>query len=403
VAQAVGAAADAFQSDALSRMGSGRNAALADAAADAVAVARQDVSQDAFSDGGLSRQWAGQLAVVAQELTGTAQVGQHHVRGGAGAEATGVAAAEARTSQEIDQAAAGASGLRSQRASQLIGVSQVATASATTLDGTVGPPTGRASSEAIAENASLVVQSAVQHLLGTGGIDIQESAQSALVQQAADAVSSSFGGTAGTATVVNCATVGQGSAQGINAAARASVAGLAWFCAPPASPATPGAATTPGEHASPVGAITGVVPGATVAPPLAVRISRSRSLSTGVVTPALARGATAVPVAGAAQSVPHRVAGAQSAIPQVSAPSVPAPPSGPVRSGAGSVHEEPSLLWPLGLASGAGNASPLASGGGAVAAAMAAFLLALLGGWRLVTGTAVRRPLHLVLRLETPG
>ena len=80
-----------------------------------------------------------------------------------------------------------------------------------------------------------------------------------------------------------------------------------------------------------------------------------------------------------------------------------APPSGHDSKAVVRDHAEQPLQWPRGLLTEVGAASSIVPGGGGMAAAIAAFLPAVLTGWRVAAGSVVRRPTHFSLRLDRPG
>ena len=89
--------------------------------------------------------------------------------------------------------------------------------------------------------------------------------------------------------------------------------------------------------------------------------------------------------------------------PQVSAAIVSAPPSGHDSKAAVRDYAEQLLQWPRGLHAEVGSASSIVPGGGDMAVAIAAFLPAVLTGWRVVAGSVVMRPTHFALRPDRPG
>jgi hypothetical protein len=399
--QEIGADAEARQTRVGHVGDSGDTIAVADANAIALAVASQGIVQLGASLGGLQDQWAGQLVGAVQIGLGRARAAQYDVYDNALALAMSISTTESQTVQFVGQVASGDAGVRSQQSSQQAMIGQLADAEAITEDGVVGPPRELAVSLAVAQDESLLAQLVVQELAGTGGIDVQASWQNAFVIQVAHARANN---------AVDC-----------SSAAVAYIREYTEYCAPPPQP---GATQTPGTD--PVQNPS--VAEASVAEALA-RIGRLAPIAlTGALAPdvrLVGHGKwTATPgklvtsagsdLQAARPPAPHgveappaqpAVAGDSAGVLQISAPTASAPPSGPSSTGAGKHgHEEPPLQWPWsGLVSGAASASPFASGGSGVAAAMAAFLLALLGGWWVIAGSAVRRPTIFSLRLETPG
>jgi hypothetical protein len=415
VDQIVGAVATADQQGAANVGASGHSVAVAEAAAIAVAVLLQEIVQYGSSLGGTQDEWAGQRTDVIQTAGAFADTAQRGTRGNAAATAAAIGTAELQATQSALQLAVGAAGIRSQRAAQLAGIGQASIASALTADGFLLWPTGGASSFAVAQNAGLVGQHSTQHLEGSGGIDLQDATQNAFLGQIAVAASTSAGGHGGIATVINCATVGQASAQGIGMAAGAALGDRSGFCArpgpapsgadgsasagtsfEPAAPAAQPAVTAVGAAAdAEVGPEHGSVPHGSGSP------SRRSKKPTAVAPFTPPTGAAHDP--GAPVPAPAAVAEARGDIPQISAAVASAPPSGRGGKAAGRDQTGPPLGWPQGLLNGAESASPLVPGGSGMAAAMAAFLLVLMGGSRVYTGSVVRRPTPFALRPETPG
>jgi hypothetical protein len=416
VDQVVAAQATSGQQGAVNAGTSGHSLAVAEAAAIAAASGSQEIVQDGISLGGAQEQWAGQRTDVIQTVGAFAATGQHAAHGRAAAIASAIGTAEAQIAQSAVQLAVGADGVRSQRSAQLVGVGQVSIASALTGDGIVLRPTGDASSLAVAQNAGLIEQRSAQHLEGSGGIDVQEATQNAFLGQLAVTASTSAGGRGGTATVVNCATVGQGSAQGIGMAAGVALSNHAAFCARPVQ-------TTPGGDAV---ATTAVASTAVALDQVAIAAQPTVAESDTEVGPEHGRGprggdgrstrskktkptggtSFTPPVAAthdAAAPVPAAEPEARGVDSEISAATASAPPSGRGGKAAGRDQTEPPLGWPQGLLNGAGSASPLVPGGSGMAAAMSAFQLVLMGGSRVFVGSVVRRPTPFALRPETPG
>jgi hypothetical protein len=414
IEQTAASSADAQQTGAGNHTGHSKNNAHAQAGSKLEDTNRQDIVPTGSSMGGTQTQWSGQLVVVAQDGQSQSHVVQTGRRGGDEATSTSSATATAVTSPGSEQLASGAEGTRSQTAEQLIGVDQTATATALTVDGAYGPPSGKASSSATSADATLAVQDSTQQLVGSGGVDDQESSQLTLIVQAAQASSTSYGGTAGVATVVNCATVGQSSVQGINASASAGTGNLSSFCTPPAPPVAQ----------APRGAPTDNGPAAAVdATPFAGRDLTAldqpddrapHRLWTPTVAQVHAHVPAATPSGAPARLVTREprvappssgsgVLGAQSAFAQVSAPTVIASPSAHAPSVADDGQTGPPPSWPSSLFSGAASTLPSGSAGGGVAATMAAFLLVLLAGWWIVSDQTFRRSGFTPLGLQSPG
>jgi hypothetical protein len=409
VDQVVIAQATSGQQGAVNSGRNGRSLAVAEAAAIAVGAVSQEIVQDGISLGGAQDQWAGQRTDVIQTVGAFADTGQLGALGSAAATAAAIGTAELRSAQSAVQLAVGVEGIRSQRSAQLAGVGQVSIASALTGDGIVLRPTGGASSFAVAQNAGLVEQRTAQYLEGSGGIDVQDSTQNAFLGQLAVAASTSAGGRGGTAVVVNCATVGQASAQGIGMTAGVALGDHGAFCARP-DQSSPGAnsVAAAGVASDPVAIAaqpavaeldTEVAPGHGRGPRgVDAHSKRSKKRITDVPF--------APPVAAtddAAAPVPAVGAVARGADSENSAATASAPPSGRGGKAAGRDQTGPPLGWPQGLLNGAESASPLAPGGSGMAAAMSAYLLVLVGGSRVFAGSVVRRPTPFALRPETPG
>jgi len=356
------AQAAASQSDAQNVGSSQTTLAAADAEALARAETSQQIDQLGLSLGGTQDQWAGQQTSLVQMAGGVALVEQSGARDGASALASTSAAAEAITIQGAEQKTIGGFGLRSQHSAQLADVRQLATSTATTTDSTSEHTDREASSKAITRNAALVEQRTAQELTEGSLISIQDSTQQTLLVQAANAYSPSLGGKAGTATVVNFATVSQASGQ--------------WM----GGPVIVGTADD----------VDGVY----------VSVDRSawpmfsgvRGFASGL---SLTAGGPPAPPLGAVAPV--------ACTPQVSAAIVSAPPSGHDSKAAVRDHAEQPLQWPCGLLPEVGSASSIVPVGGGMAAAIAALPPAVLTSWRIVAGSVVRRPTHLARRLERPG
>jgi hypothetical protein len=398
------AQAAASQSDAQNLGSSQTTLAAADAEALALAETSQQLDQFGFSLGGTQVQWAGQQTSLVQMAGGVALVGQTGARGGASALASTSAVAKAITIQGAEQKAIGGFGRRSQRSAQLAVVNQLGTSTATTTDSTSEHTNREASSKAMTRNAGLVEQRAAQELTEGSLISIQDSTQQISLDQVARAYSPSLGGKAGTATVVNCATVGQASGQGMGGPVVVGIADHSTFCFPPepAAPAQrgegPGAAmqVTTIVHRSVVdveprrgyGVYVGVDRGARP------KLSGARGFAPSL---SLTAGGTPAPPLGACAPV--------ACTPQVSAAIVSAPPSGHDSKAVVRDHAEQLLQWPRGLLAEVRSGSSIVpgGGGGGMAVAIAASRPAVLTGWRVVAGSVVRRPTHFALRRDRPG
>jgi hypothetical protein len=417
--QLLGAQAVASQSDAQNLGSSQTTLAAADAEALALAETSQQLDQLGLSLGGTQDQWAGQQTSLAQTAEGVALVGQSGARDGASALASTSAAAKATTIQGAEQKAIGGFGLRSQSSAQLVVLDQVgASTAATTTDSISGHTNREASSKAMTQNAGLVEERAAQELTEAGLISIQDSTQQTLLVQVADAYSPSLGGKAGTATVVNCATVGQAAGQGMGGPVVVGTADHSTFCfpsEPTTAPAEPheegqirveeGQTLDAGDQATTIVQSTVVLAAALDVEPRGgygmyvgvdrgarPELSAARGYARGS---SLTVGGPLAPPLGAFAPVART--------PQVSAAIVSASPSGHDSKAAVRDHTEEPLQWPRGLLTEVGSASSIVPGGGNVAAAIVASLPASSTGWRAVAGSVVRRPTLFTLRLERPG
>jgi hypothetical protein len=430
VKQVLVAQAVASQSDARNLGSSQTTLAVADAGALALAETSQQLAQLGLSLGGTQDQWAGQQTSLTQTAAGVALVGQSGARDGASALASSSAAAKATTIQGAEQKAIGGIGLRSQRSAQLVVLDQVGASTATTTDSTSGHTNREASSKAMTLNDGLVESRTAQELTEADPISIQDATQETLLVQAADAHSRSLGGRAGTATVVNCAAVGQASGQGMGGLVVVGVADHSTFCFPPeptTAPAEPGVEgqtrrapepAAPAERGDEEGQAldAGIQATAIVqsTAALAAKINVEPRGPYGMYV-RVDRGARPELFAarGLAPGSSPRASGPRAPslgafalvarTPQVSAAIVSASPSGHDSKAAVRDHTERPLRWPRGLFTEVGSASAIVPGGGNVAATIVASLPAVSTGLRVVAGSVVRRPTHFTLRLERPG
>ena len=239
LAQVGGAEASISQHDALLTGHGGHHARGAATAAGSADVAQQ-VAQRGLVDGGTLSQWAGQLTLVQQVVDAAARVDQSgtpHLRraggtAGASASATDLVIVE----QVAGQTAAREAGTGVQLVSQLVYAAQDASVYATTTQQASSSALPLARSEADALNRAAVVQAASQSSVGSLGFDLQELAQESIVVQLAVASSTSRGGIAGFAAVVNCADVEQGATQSLGTgSAPVGSSDLNGFCSPPSS------------------------------------------------------------------------------------------------------------------------------------------------------------------------
>jgi hypothetical protein len=412
------AQATASQSDAQNLGSSQTTLAAADAEALALAETSQQLDQFGFSLGGTQVQWAGQQTSLVQMAEGVALAGQSGARGGASALASTSAAAKAITIQGAEQKAIGGFGLRSQRSAQLAVVNQRGTSTATTTDSTSEHTNREASSKAIALNAGLVEQRAAQELTEGSLISIQDSTQQTSLDQVAHAYSPSLGGKAGTATVVNWATVGQASGQVMGCPVVVGTADHSTFCFPP-EPAAPAQRGEEGETPGAAIQVTTIVHGSVVDVEsrrgygvyVDVESRRGYGVYVGVdrgARPELTGARGFAPslslTAGGPPAPPLGACAPVACTPQVSATIVSAPPSGHDSKAVVRDHAEQLLQWPRGLlVEVRSGGSIVLGGGGGMAVAIAASRPAVLTGWRVVAGSVVRRPTHFALRRDRPG
>ena len=396
--------------------GSGTHEAAGRAHANIKSDISQHVFQDGLVDGGSNEQWAGQLALVEQVADATSAVVQTGAapsrRTGGTARASASAYDFALVEQASDQAAARVAGEGSQVVQQLVFVLQDGSAHGTTVQQAGGSVVPVATSAAQVSNRAAVSQAASQAAAGTSGIDIQELAQESIVAQVGASVSISNGGIAGTATVFNCAVSQQGAAQAIGAAAAPAFAvDSSTFCSPAAPQTFAGDAPapvgdTPAAQSVPVG-------GATV--PVT-------AIATNDEEPMIFRGGRGARSAGpraAERGAPGRIApiDRHAAPPVVGLPAsnnkLSAPPSAQARfdsrpgsnAGAGDAGREPPLppagggppSWVSALAAAVSGAGP--SG---IAAILLAFVLVPPLLQRAREGSAVRRPIDVLSRVDVP-
>jgi hypothetical protein len=243
-----------------------RGAATAAGGADVA----QQVAQGGLVDGGTLSQWAGQLTLVEQVVDAAARVDQagapHSRRAGGTAGASASATDLVIVEQVARQTAAREAGTGVQLVSQLVYAAQDASAYATTSQQAGSSALPLARSEADALNHAAVVQTASQSSIGSLSFDLQELAQQSIVVQLAMASSTSRGGIAGSAAVVNCAVVEQGATQSLGAgSAPVGSNDLNGFCspapsAPVSSPETPSPTsevlTTLASTVTPAGVVT---------------------------------------------------------------------------------------------------------------------------------------------------
>ncbi len=405
VAQTGRAEARASQRDAVLTR-SGEHAASGRAHASGSADVDQLAAQAGLVDGGFLSQSIAQLTIVEQSSDAVATVGQggttrSKVRGGA-ATASGSAGGLALVDQAAEQIAVRDGGTGVQDSAQLAYVAQDAAAHATTaqLAGAAALPV--ASSDAQALNRAWIAQAASQTSLGSAEYDLQEILQQSIVAQSARAVSTSNGGIAGSAVVVNCAVTQQGATQSLGAGQTTGTgADLTTFCFPPAT-GTPSPMSAPtlvgGGQTLAAGAPAGTVGPAPEEEPTLFH-GRGRAATSAQADPAARRSATAAPhheapVAGqpvAKISAPHSAQARLDTRPGSTA-------------GDGDAGTEPPLPpagGPLAWASALAAASSGAGSSG-IAAILLAFALVAPLLLRAPEGSVVRRPTDVLAPVDVP-
>ena len=396
----------------------GTFAADSQASSTTVAELDQRVAQDALVDGGTTDQWAGQLALAEQTSDAVSNVQQtgaaapHFVEGIARAQST--SGALARVDQNLAQSAARGGGLGSQTAMQIVYVGQEGSTIATTTQ-RAGSAPGPATSEARATDRALVVQDGVQESTGALALDIQDLTQQSIVVQVAIATSTSAGGIAGSAVVGNCVIVQQTAGQSLAGGPAAPAGGdLSAFCASPSAAAAAGRAAVAAFGFSAPTATLAVEPAAAGALPpdvLDVQLFHDHRLQDHRRLSAAARGPRAItprfPLVRSEPASERRPPGS----PAMTQISVPRPtqarfdtrPEG--YAGDGDAGTEPPLppagdppAWASALAAAA------AAGGGpaGIAAILAAFVLVPPLLRRAQEGSAVRRPIDVLSRVDVP-
>jgi hypothetical protein len=388
----------------------GTHGAFGVASATGTVSVDQRVEQDATAAGGTVEQWAGQLTLVEQAVDAGAtvdQAGTARSRAGGGtASASSTAGGLLLVDQSTQQASARAGGIGSQAAAQLAYAAQDATARATTTQQAGAAVLPLASSDAGALNRAAVVQQAAQSAVGASGLDVQELLQQSIVVQIAIAVSTSNGGIAGSASVVNCAVTQQGAGQSLAAGAPATAAAdLTAFCLPGASR---GATSVPqgDEPSVPLAIPPGVD---STAAPTAIDVE-SNALHG-------ARATASRPPRAAALRAPDRAAPTRPRplLREAGSPlltKISAPPSTQARldtrpgssAGAGDAGREPPLppvgdppTWISALAAAASSA-----GASGIAAILLAFALVPPLLLRVLEGSVVRRPTGVLAQVEVP-
>jgi hypothetical protein len=416
--QVGGAKASAAQHGAL-LLGPGSHVSNGAASAQTTAAVAQRLAQDALATGGTVSQWAGQLAIVAQAAEATTTVAQtgsvRSRRVGGAALASAQADDLALVAQAAEQSAARTGQLGSQSAAQLAYAGQDASASAVTAQTAGAATLSEARSGAESLTRAEILQEASQSANGASVV-VQDLLQQAIVVQSAVASSTSGGGNAGRASVVDCAVVQQGATQSFAAGpARPEVPADTAFCLPPAAPSSSspvviGSPTAAGggepavAHEAGAGEIT-----VAVQPPVAEggTVARKAPVAGRSVDVSIARGAVGRNRWSPSASSALAPAGVVPGHTQLSAPPFPQaridtrPGSHAVTGDAG---REPPLppagdppMWVSALAA-------AASGGGAsgIAAILFAFALAAPLLLRAPEGSAVRRPTDVLARFDVP-
>ncbi len=388
--------------------GRGSHTATSSAAADDAAAVAQEIRQEALPTGGTLSQWAGQLALVEQAANATTTVQQagdsRSRRTGGAAFGSSRAAGLALVAQVAEQTTAMDGGWVSQTAEQLAFVGQDASARAAT-DRQVGTGVStEARSGAVALTRAEVVQDALQSA-GGSSIVVQDLLQQAIVVQRAEASSTSSGGIAGTAFVLDCAVVQQGATQSVaSGRARPEAPEDTAFCLPAAAPPTSSPVVPESDAAA------GDGPAATADETESVASLRVDDV------PLRAGEANAPSRPRAAAHHMHRSSSAPSALapagraPGSSKISAPSSPQARIdtrpgsHAGVGDTGREPPLppvgdppSWVSALAA-------AASGGGAsgIAAILFAFALAAPLLRRAPEGSVVRRPIDVLAPVDVP-
>ncbi len=392
---------------------SGEHAASGKAHANGSADVDQVAIQAALVDGGSVSQSVAQLTIVEQSSDAIATVGQggttrSKVRGGA-ATASASAGGLAIVDQAAEQTAVRDGGMAIQDSAQLAYIAQDAAAHAATaqLAGAAALPV--ASSDAQALNRAWVTQAASQASLGSADYDLQEILQQSIVAQRATAVSTSNGGIAGSAVVVNCAVTQQGATQSLGAGGTTGTgADLTTFCFPPAT-------GTPSPFSAPplTGEATTLAVGATTlaveAPADAVGTlpedepvlfrGRGSTATTAQTTPVARRSAHAAPHHGAPVSglpvttisAPHSTQARLDTRPGSTAGDGDAGTEPPLQPAGGP------LAWASALAAAASGA-----GSSGIAAILLAFALVAPLLLRAPEGSVVRRPTDVLAPVDVP-
>jgi hypothetical protein len=396
-------------------------AVLADGEASATTVTDVDqrVVQDALVVGGTTDQWAGQLTLVEQSGDAVSVVDQSAVappRLVAGtARARSASGALARVDQNVEQRAVRGGGLGSQTAMQIVYVGQEGSTTATTTQQAGSASNTLASSDASATNRALVVQDGVQESIGVSGLDLQDLTQQSIVLQFAVSGSTSAGGIAGSAVVGNCAIVQQGAVQSVvGGPATTTSRDLSAFCSPPSAAPTLFSVSEPAPASSAAAVGLAVTPGGAVetpvGPPEDVDIalfhasshhrSPAKALRMRATTP---RFPTVRSEPGTERPILGSTSTTQISAPRPTQARFDTRPEG--HTGDGDAGTEPPLppagdppQWVSALAAAASSGA----GPSGIAAILAAFALVPPLLQRAREGSAVRRPIDVLSRVDVP-
>lgn len=396
---------------------SGTVLAAGEASAVTVAGVDQRLAQDALVDGGATDQWAGQLTLVEQTGDAVSVVEQTQAAGsrsgGHTARAQAASSAVGLVDQDVSQSAVRGGGLGSQTAMQMTYIGQTGTATATTTQQAGGSTSPVASSDATAANRALVVQVGVQESSGALALDVQDLTQQSIVVQDAVAVSTSAGGIAGSAIVVNCAIVQQIATQSLaGGPLMASSADLSAFCAPPSAERVGGPSDEPALVSGTSTVLSAVqpTPSSSAPPTVDLDVALFHGHPSAAAPTARARATTprvrpvrTAPGSGLGRPVPGSLHITQISVPPPTQARLDTRPGD--HAGAGDAGREPPLppagdppLWVSALAAvGASGAGP--SG---IAAILSAFALVPPLLRRAREGSVVRRPIGAFSQVDVP-
>jgi hypothetical protein len=388
----------------------GEHGAVGRAVADDAAAVEQAATQAGIVDDGSLEQSSAQLTLVEQAADASATVAQtgtarSRATGGT-ASASASAGGLAHVDQAADQEALRSGGTGIQDATQLAYVSHEASAHATTAQRAGAAGNSRASSDATAVDRAWIAQAAAQSSRGSSD-DLQESLQESIVVQRASAISTSNGGVAGAAVVVNCAVTQQGAIQSIGAGrATPAESDLTSFCFSPT-------AGEPSQYSAPP--VAGAPAPLPTDVPADVPAEVVSAAAAGEPTLLRGRGSAAAPrraahaVRATAPIAPH-----DHGTPALGRPvtTISAPPSTQARldtrpgshAGAGDAGREPPLppagdppMWISALAAAASGA-----GSSGIAAILLAFALVPPLMRRVPEGSVVRRPIDVLAPIDVP-